>query len=468
MAINASEVKVYPTKSFFTTNLTRDIELQDAILDLLDNCVDGITRMQKRKPSSADPYSHYWAHITFDKSQFSIEDNCGGIPPGIAYEHAFVFGRDPERAVDGGTVGVYGIGMKRAIFKMGCRASVLSQHAKNESLTVTIPEDWERRDRWEFPCKATGKVLNELGTRIVVEKLHDNIADEFSNRTNFQNRLSRAIKQYYGRIIAKGFGVTVNGVAIDHEDFRLLVPKGYLAGKRLPKTSEQIMPYIFDGDFGGVQVDLVCGFYQPIQGDEVDEFDESVKRSADNAGWTLSCNDRVVVYNDKSELTGWGTSGVPRYHGQFRTFAGLVQFKSSDPSLLPMHTTKRGIDANSQIFLQVREYMRIGMGNFTSFTNRWKSDDRVVKAFAGTELATLDQIEEHATPLLRKVRNRDSARQYNPSLPQPPSENPTRQIKFSRPQRQIRTVAKFFDIDPDEVSAVGEAAFEYAYDEARK
>lgn len=33
-----------PTKEFFVEMLTRDIELNDAILDLLDNCLDGVVR----------------------------------------------------------------------------------------------------------------------------------------------------------------------------------------------------------------------------------------------------------------------------------------------------------------------------------------------------------------------------------------------------------------------------------------
>ena len=33
-----------PVKSLFVSMLTRDIQLEDAILDLLDNCVDGILR----------------------------------------------------------------------------------------------------------------------------------------------------------------------------------------------------------------------------------------------------------------------------------------------------------------------------------------------------------------------------------------------------------------------------------------
>ena len=38
-----------PTKEFFVGMLTRDIELSDAILDLLDNCLDGVVRQESCK-----------------------------------------------------------------------------------------------------------------------------------------------------------------------------------------------------------------------------------------------------------------------------------------------------------------------------------------------------------------------------------------------------------------------------------
>jgi len=47
---NENTIFANPTKAFFVRMLTRDIELSDAILYLLDNCVDGIVRQQK-KPS---------------------------------------------------------------------------------------------------------------------------------------------------------------------------------------------------------------------------------------------------------------------------------------------------------------------------------------------------------------------------------------------------------------------------------
>ena len=39
---DAIHISASPTKTFFVRMLTRDIDLRYAILDLLDNCVDGI------------------------------------------------------------------------------------------------------------------------------------------------------------------------------------------------------------------------------------------------------------------------------------------------------------------------------------------------------------------------------------------------------------------------------------------
>ena len=45
MATNAVlEADARPTKQFFIENLTRDLSLEDAILDLVDNAIDALIR----------------------------------------------------------------------------------------------------------------------------------------------------------------------------------------------------------------------------------------------------------------------------------------------------------------------------------------------------------------------------------------------------------------------------------------
>ena len=88
-------VDASPVKSFFVEMLTRDIELVDAILDLLDNCVDGILR-KKGFDSSETPYKDFKAEIEFDANSFSITDNCGGIPWDLR-NYAFRMGKEERQ-----------------------------------------------------------------------------------------------------------------------------------------------------------------------------------------------------------------------------------------------------------------------------------------------------------------------------------------------------------------------------------
>ena len=103
-------VDASPVKWFFVSMLTRDIKLEEAILDLLDNCVDGILRSRGR--NGAKPYEGFKADIEFKTDSFSISDNCGGIPwslSRICIQNSGYFSRYAR------VCWRVGIGMKRAI-----------------------------------------------------------------------------------------------------------------------------------------------------------------------------------------------------------------------------------------------------------------------------------------------------------------------------------------------------------------
>jgi len=457
-------VDANPTKAFFTNMLTRDIELQDAILDLLDNCVDGIVRhTTKAKLATAKPYQEFSADIKFDGTSFSISDDCGGIDKTTALKYAFRFGRDDiDRDGDKPTVGVYGIGMKRAIFKMGRSASITSQYQTAKSLVVTVPSNWIGTKKWEFPYAEAGKKLQKTGTAIRVSDLHPKIADIFSGRTAFENGLIVAISRYYGQIIAKGFTVTVNGKQVKAGEFKLLFDRS----ENARSGSSKITPFVVQGRLKDVSFELVCGFYAPIKPDADD--DDELKRSAENSGWTVACNDRIVVYNDKEELTGWGMrkAKTPRFHQQFVGFAGIVNFRSDNVAALPMQTTKRGVDANAPIYMTVREFMMEGIRIFTKFTTDWKGDKRVKEVFKHAEPVSIATILKTST--VRQVPQQANVKRSPISLPPKLTSNPARRISFVKPEKQVALVADFFD-EPDATpSAVGEFCFEFVLEEAKK
>src|SRR5215469_15296234 len=111
-----------PTKEFFVRMITQDISLEDCILDLIDNSVDGAWRCEGSQPvglaETAD-LTKYKITITARPDYFRIEDNCGGMSLHDAANHAFTFGRRKGDEHTDYSIGVYGIGMKRAVFKLG-------------------------------------------------------------------------------------------------------------------------------------------------------------------------------------------------------------------------------------------------------------------------------------------------------------------------------------------------------------
>ena len=53
-------INAEPTKSFFVDMITRDISLEQAVLDLVDNSVDGAMRFKK---VADHPLDGYYVHI---------------------------------------------------------------------------------------------------------------------------------------------------------------------------------------------------------------------------------------------------------------------------------------------------------------------------------------------------------------------------------------------------------------------
>ncbi|HUL35773.1 MAG TPA: ATP-binding protein [Candidatus Eisenbacteria bacterium] len=466
-------VSAAPVKSFFVHMLTRDIRLEDAILDLLDNCVDGILRAKRSKPSprrETSPYAGFWAEIKFDKTSFSIADNCGGIPWSL-HEYAFRMGRDPSRPPDAlGTVGAYGVGMKRAIFKLGTQCVIETKNA-TDAYEVDIPQGWmEDETNWSFPALPTKKMKHE-GTTLVVGSLHPGISDRFSvDAQDFQSKLERMVATHYAFIIHKGLKVSINGIAVRPRPTKLLFTR---STRKAAKKIKEIQPFLFRTKTAdGVEVFLAVGFTQPIPSLDQVENEQTEKRySSEDAGWTIVCNDRAVVYCDRTELTGWGEAGIPRYHTQFIAISGVVEFKG-DASKLPTTTTKRDVDASSPLYLQVKNKMREGMRIFTDYTNKWKAraDESRDHMKAGT-LLTLEEVKVESahlkfTPTTTSV---PPGEQYKPQLPTPKKlDSRYRRISYVKTVEDVQKVAEHMFDEPDmDPSEVGEACFDAFLKEAR-
>jgi hypothetical protein len=452
-----------PTKRFFVSMLTRDISLSDAILDLVDNCLDGALRMAGSKPVE---YSKHTIAIELSKTRFSISDDCGGIPRDIAMKYAFKMGReaDDDRDLTTETIGMYGVGMKRAIFKMGKDSVVKTKHGK-DSYKVPISSQWLDAKGWEpLPIEALSstQVMKRAGTTIEVTNLYPAVSRHFDQPV-FRDDLRAALGEHFTLFLQRGLTITLNGEKVVPIKVQVLVST----------KIDGPAPYMYQKQIGGVKLSIVIGMNtgKAPSDDEINDFESN--RSAVTAGWSVFCNDRAVIVGDKGRLTGWG-DGVPMYHGQFSVITGMVEFRAKLADQLPITTTKRALDTTSDLWLEARTKMREGMRIFISHTNVWKNQPRSDQSPHWKSAKPL-QLEEAIEALMSRepTKKQDGAIEFDPKqkkvLPIPEGKTPTsRRITFSKPIEEIQELANaIFEDGETSPSVVGEKCFEIVLEKFR-
>ena len=365
-----------PTKDFFVRMITKDISLEDCILDLIDNCLDGARKVRNAASAggSVDEYSGFKTEVDFTEEHFTISDNCGGIKISEAIDYAFHFGRRVDAPVDEDyPIGLYGIGMKRAIFKLGNQIEIYSSTSQEAFSTHIDVKEWlgrapisapgqPPREDWDFDMD-DAPVNPNTGTKISVTELYPSVSAQFAN-PEFGNTLSRIIARDYAQFFSKGFEIFINGKK--PEAFQLTV-----------RESADFKPIRQQyADETGVTVEIIAG----MAGPPPDSLEPSDRRpETEYYGWFVVCNDRVVVASDKSDRTVWGNGGFQAWHYQYNGFIGVVSFLSKNPNLLPWTTTKRDLDESNPIYRRAIEKMKEATRLWITYTNDRKTDIATAK-----------------------------------------------------------------------------------------
>jgi len=449
MTIDAgTKAHAYPTKQFFVKMITRDLTLSDCILDLIDNSVDaawkseGGGQTELRRDNNLSKFS---ISISLSQDQFSIEDNCGGMTLDDAVDYAFSFGKQEKYEYGSYSIGAYGIGMKRAIFKLGTGIRIQSTYAapdgRRESFAVPIDVgSWltSNDPPWDFDI-LPAEDLRENGLRITVDALNSEASGLFGSQA-FSLDLRRAIARDYSLHLDRGLRIALNGSPITGWQIEL-------------RQSDEFVPMRFayqdrvNGNDVGVEI---IGGMAAAPPDEA-EPEDSVDRDR-RYGWYVVCNGRVVLAADRTTVSGWGTDDWPQWHPQYAGFIGIILFNSVNAVALPLTTTKRSIDDSSEIFRRARPRMRELTRKWIDYTNARKQ-----------ALEEAKQKERSA----QSVSIYSVARETSVRLPALIARlaDPVANVQYSVPLAKMRKLAKKFGSANLSYREVGLKSFDYAYRE---
>lgn len=436
---DTSKINAWPTKDFFIEMLVKDIPLSRAVIDLADNCVDGAIRL-----TAGARFDGLWVRVEVSPDTVRVADNCGGIPVDIARNYAFRFGRAEGMEPTKHSIGQFGVGMKRAFFKIGTKFRVVSVTETSRFVVEEDVQQWRRLDEWEFRFKELDTDLrpapppDQRGTIVEICGLHESVSGQFGLE-NYLSDLRQELASAHQLSMQRGLVITFNRTPLQFPALELLH-----SGVLKPAWRELVF---YKTRPSPVRAELYAGLGDSIPSE---------------AGWYVFCNGRMVLQADQTPITGWGETRdriIPQFHNQYARFRGYAFLDSDDAGLLPWNTTKTGLDADSPVFQNLRLNMMILARPVITFLNRLKDE----KAAADDE--------RDLTPLEASLRSAARARP-SPAIAAPTFQGPkpariaraprTGTINYSKPVEQISRIKKALNVTSNR--AVGERTFEYYLD----
>jgi len=348
------KVDTHPTKDIVVNGLTKDASVSACIFDLIDNSIDAArdSIFSRLKPDARDElpesYNKYEINLTLNGTRFKIEDNCGGIPIDKLKTLALRFG---ERSSHPLGIGVFGVGLNRALFKLGKLSRLKTDTGTQRAeLTLDVADYLSRKNQWELAAEEFN-TSGKIGTEIEIEQLSDDIARDFADKDWVQN-LRHDIGRRYGHFISKKLTITLNGPAIKSEEVKIREnpPVEYEGEYKFYKTED------------GISIHIQYGQHKDHRFSNERDYDQQRNATLTNQyGWNVLCNDRVILFSDQSRKTGWDT----KLHSEHYGFVGIVSFVGS-PDKLPWNTTKTDIDLNNEAYGLALKDMRL-------YAEKWRA-----------------------------------------------------------------------------------------------
>lgn len=348
------KVDTHPTKNIVVDGLTRDASVEACIFDLIDNSIDAAhSSILKHVPPDSkdelpDNYSKYKIELTLNGGGFRIEDNCGGISVEDLKELVLRFGERSSHPVG---IGAFGVGLNRALFKLG-RLSVIKTDTGKEraELTLDVNDYLQHQDEWGLTAEAFS-TSGKVGTEIDIKQLPHDIARDFADN-GWVKKLRHSIGRRYGHFIAKKLAISINSVAAKNEDVKIREnpPVEYEGDHKFYKTDKGISIYVEYGQHKDHRFS-----------NEPDNDQAKNSELTSQYGWNVFCNDRAILVSDQSRRTGWDT----KFHTEHYGFVGIVSFVG-DPEKLPWNTMKTDVDLNNEAYALALKDMR-------EFAERWRA-----------------------------------------------------------------------------------------------
>jgi hypothetical protein len=369
-------------------SLRSDVTPITAVEELVDNVLDNWRRVNTLTDDIAIDVD-----IDFENSTFRIEDDSGGLNEQNV-KKIFALGGSTKEQIPN-SIGAYGMGAKKAILRLGNKATIKSRAEDAETgFGFVIDEEWLRSDSWEV----TKQEFNDIdagSTVIRIEGLDIELQDEeaseiddgegsnFETPTQFLESLREDLSRTYDEFLKGEAGpehasvsITVNGKRVKEQepvDWAYTPFDGY--HPRFYKQYE-ISPDDIPNRDEPITVDIKAGL---MRGGE-----------AEKAGTDVIIQNRRILTSNTGEMGGWGTH-LPSFRPNLRRTRFKVKITAeNNPETLPWDTQKDRIEPNSVVTDRVfnvlqragEDYTKLDYDNFPiAYTKPYTQNEDSVEEY---------------------------------------------------------------------------------------
>ena len=368
-----------PKKRMFLSIIS-DYDLKTGLCELIDNALDFWVS------NGMAPGLQIDVRLDTDRQVIQVQDNAGGVKEEDA--ELLVAPGASRNEVGGSSIGIFGVGSKRAGVALGEQVEIRTRHKNGKSIQIEITNDWIASPNWDLVIYEIPPIAPST-TVVDISKI----------RQRFEKGDVEQIRQHFGEtyswFIRNGCTIAVNGHSVPSLEFeKWAYPPEYL-----PRVAEfQIEPV--DSRF--LDVRLVGGLI----------LDRDSER--ENYGVYFYCNSRLIVKELKVRDVGYFVSaeaGVP--HPDASLCRVIVHLKGP-AELMPWNSSKSGINFGNAAFHQLRKRIIDYTSYYTGISRRLKTqwDTSVLKYTTGAlqVVEPTDALSDKKTVLPKLPRSRSPSR----------------------------------------------------------
>lgn len=333
--------------SFLAATLTADIELTDAIFDLIDNSIDSARNaitsgaFAKDKYGLPANYAGYSIKIRLGSNSISILDNCTGFNEESLAKNTLYVG---ERSNHLYGIGHYGLGLKRALLKSGSKFGMVTDNGNTMYRLIFDRNSFSGNHKLQ-PEATSFASEGKNRTLLTVSDLHRSVKDQINDDLWF-NEIANEICVRYSIFIEKGLEISLVKATRNQRITKKatsLIPSLRSSGPIKPFSSE------INGE--DLKTYIEVGVHRDYRfSGERDHSTTENKKLTQSFGIYYICNDRVIVSHSKDTKYGFSAS----WHSEHNGFLCLVRMIGETPQSLPWNTTKTELRVHSPAFIRIR------------------------------------------------------------------------------------------------------------------